>query len=64
MDGLRLKILRIKAGLHQYEVAAKIGIPATKLCETEGNRLRPSPELLGRILQVIKGKGNANKAPK
>lgn len=55
MEGIQLKILRIEAGLRQYEVAARVGVPATKLCEIEGGRRRPSPELLERILQVISG---------
>ncbi len=55
MKGLKLKILGIEAGLRQYEVAAKVGIPATKLCEIEVGRCQPSPELLERILKVIKG---------
>jgi len=55
MKGLELKITRIKAGLRQYEVAAKVGIPATKLCEIEAGRRKPSDELLQRILKAIKG---------
>jgi len=58
MKGLELKILRIQAGLRQYQVAAQADIPATKLCEIEGDRRQPSPELLQRILEVIKAKGN------
>ena len=55
MKGLELKITRIKAGLRQYELAAKVGIPATKLCEIEVGRRNPSDELVKRILQAIKG---------
>lgn len=55
MKGLELKVSRIKAGLRQYEVAAKVGIPATKLCEIEAGRRKPSDDLLRRILQVIEG---------
>ena len=62
MDGLKLKILRIEAGLRQYEVAAKVGIPATNLCEIEAGRRQPTDDLLGRILQVIKGNHNGNRA--
>jgi len=58
MKGLELKVSRIKAGLRQYEVAAKVGIPATKLCEIEAGRRKPSDELLKRILKAIKGKQN------
>ena len=62
MKGLRLKILRIEAGLRQYEVAAKVGIPATKLCEIEAGRRQPSNDLLERILRVIKGNHNGKRA--
>jgi len=55
MKGIKLKILRIEAGLRQYEVAAKVGIAATKLCEIETGRREPSEDLVQRILQVIKG---------
>ena len=53
--GLDLKIARLRAGLRQYEVAARVGVTATKLCEIEGGRRSPSPELLERILAVIQG---------
>ena len=60
MDGLKLKIMRIEAGLRQYQVAAKVGIPATKLCEIEAGRRQPSDDLLEHILQVIKGNHYGN----
>lgn len=52
--GLELKIARLRAGLKQYELAAKVGIAATQLCEIEAGRRELSPELLERILGVIK----------
>lgn len=51
---LDLKIARIKVGLKQYELAARVGIGPTKLCEIESGRREVSPELLERILEVIK----------
>lgn len=56
MDAIELKILRIKAGLRQYEVAASLGITQTKLSEIECGRVKPSSELLQRILEVIQTK--------
>jgi transcriptional regulator with XRE-family HTH domain len=53
MDSLELKIRRIQAGLQQYEVAARVGIPATKLCEIETGRRQPTPEFLDHIMAVI-----------
>ncbi len=52
-NGLGLKIARLRAGLKQYELAAKIGIASTQLCEIETGRREASPDLLERILKVI-----------
>lgn len=52
-QGLELKIARLRAGLKQYELAAKVGIASTQLCEIEAGRREVSPELLVRILGVI-----------
>jgi transcriptional regulator with XRE-family HTH domain len=51
--GVELKITRLRAGLKQYELAAKVGITQTKLSEIECGRLQPSPELLQRVLEAI-----------
>jgi len=51
--GLELKIARLRAGLKQYELAAKVGIAPTQLCEIETGRRELGPELLERILRVI-----------
>ena len=55
-EGVEIEVARIRAGLRQYEVATSVGILASRLSEIEAGRRRPSPELLERILQVIKGK--------
>jgi transcriptional regulator with XRE-family HTH domain len=55
MDAIELKILRIKARLRQYEVAARLGITQTKLSEIECGRIQPSPELLERNLGALEG---------
>ena len=57
-EGVELKIARIRAGLRQYQVAASVGILPNRLSEIEAGRRRPSPELLDRILRVIKGDNN------
>ncbi len=51
--GLELKIARLRAGLKQYELAAKVGIAPTQLCEIETGRRELPLELLERILTVI-----------
>ena len=55
INGLELKVLRIRAGLRQYELAAQLGITQTKLSEIECGRVQPSMELLQRILDIIQG---------
>ena len=57
--GIELKITRLRAGLKQYELAAKVGIAPTQLCEIETGRRELSPELLERILGVIKSSKEA-----
>jgi transcriptional regulator with XRE-family HTH domain len=54
-EGLELKIARLRAGLKQYELAAKVGIAPTQLCEIETGRRELPRELLNRILRVISG---------
>ena len=54
-NGLGLKIARLRAGLKQYELAAKVGIAPTQLCEIETGRREVPPDLLDRILEVIAG---------
>ena len=53
MNGFDLKIMRIRAGLRQYEVAAKVDLTAPRLCEIEAGRRKASDELLDRIARAI-----------
>ena len=52
--GLRLKIMRLKAGVLQYELAAKLGIHPSRLSEIESGRRTPSPELVERLMQIVR----------
>lgn len=52
-SGLELKIARLRASLKQYELAAKLGISTTQLCEIETRRRQPSPELAEKIRRVL-----------
>lgn len=45
------------------ELAAKLGIAATQLCEIETGRREVSPEVLERILGVIKSNIEAEEQP-
>lgn len=53
MRGLELKLRRIKTGLKQYEVAARVGISASRLCEIELGRRKVSPDLMARICKAL-----------
>jgi len=55
LEGMEIKIARIRAGLRQYEVAMNVRISPSRLCEIEAGRRQPSPELRERILQAIQG---------
>lgn len=57
MQGLELKIARIRAGLYQYEVAARVGIPQTTLCEIELGKATPTPGLVERITRAVEELG-------
>ena len=60
-EGVEIRIARIRAGVRQYEVAMSVGISPARLSEIEAGRRRPSPELLERILAVIRGGHNGDK---
>ena len=51
--GLNIKIKRLHAGLKQYELAAKLGIAPTQLCEIETGRKKPSKELLQKLQTIL-----------
>ena len=53
MQGIDLKIARIKAGKKQYEVAAELGICPTKLSRIELGKDPVCPKLAERILAAI-----------
>lgn len=53
MNGEDLKLARILKHISQYEVAAKLGIPAPKLSEIEHGKCQLSPEMRERILKAI-----------
>jgi transcriptional regulator with XRE-family HTH domain len=53
IDGMELKLRRIRAGLRQYRVAQELGIPPSILCDYENGR-KPIPPRRGqRILAAI-----------
>lgn len=57
MNGLDLKVARLKANLKQYEMANLVGIPQTRIWEFETNRRVPAPEILQRIRRILADRG-------
>ena len=51
--GLRLRMLRLKAGLRQFEVAAQLGMHPGRLSEIECGRREATPEQMERLLRVL-----------
>ena len=53
VKGLELKIIRLRVGIRQYDLAARLGILPNRLSEIESGRREPSPELLTQLLQIL-----------
>lgn len=53
MEGIDIKVARLRAGMKQYELAAELGICQTKLSEIECGRRELSGELLEQIMRVL-----------
>ena len=53
-DGFNLKLARLKAGIKQYELAAKVGISPVQLCEIERGRREVTTELYEKIIAAIR----------
>jgi transcriptional regulator with XRE-family HTH domain len=54
-DGMRLKLLRVRAGVRQYKVAQALGIPPSVLCDWEAGR-RPLPPGMGDRVEAAIGR--------
>jgi len=64
MDGIELKILRIRAGIRAYELARRLGMSESALSRIETGRRQPSPELTERIAGALNTPGSpADKVP-
>lgn len=46
---------RLRLGLKQYQLAARLGVPQTIIYEIEVGKRQLSPELEHKISQVLKG---------
>jgi transcriptional regulator with XRE-family HTH domain len=49
VDGIDIKIARIRAGVRAYELAHRIGLSESALSRIETGRKQPTPELVERI---------------
>jgi len=54
IDGLKLKIIRIRLGLKQQEVAYLAGMTNSRLCGIELERFRPTDEQLNEICRILR----------
>jgi transcriptional regulator with XRE-family HTH domain len=54
MDGIDIRIARIRAGLKQYEVAQRAGLRPDQLSLIENNRAALTPETLARIGEALR----------
>lgn len=48
-----LIVMRLKAGLKQYEIAAVMGISPTIICDIERGRRSITPEIVKHIREAI-----------
>ncbi len=53
VPGIELKICRIRAGVPQYKLAQRLGIPSTILCDLENGRRRLTETRYRDIVAVL-----------
>ena len=53
VKGLSIKIARLKVGLRQYDLAALLGIPPSRLSEFESGRRKLAPDIIEQILKIL-----------
>ena len=61
MNGLDLKVLRIRSGLRQYELAARLGLSPSHLSLVENGRRPLEPGLAQQAVTALTA-GNTNAA--
>ena len=55
MTGMDLKMLRIRAGLRQYELAAQLGMNPSRLSMVENGRVPLEPDVASRAAIMLSG---------
>jgi transcriptional regulator with XRE-family HTH domain len=64
VDGIELKILRIRAGVRAYELAHRLGMSESALSRIETGRKEPSAKLVARINKALSAAGSpADRVP-
>lgn len=53
MDNFELILLRLKAGLKQYELAQLLGMSPTIVCDLERGRRPVTPQIEKQIVEAI-----------
>ena len=62
MERFDLILMRLKAGLKQYELAQFLGVPPTIICDLERGRRPITPEVEKRIKEAINAVPNGEAA--
>jgi ribosome-binding protein aMBF1 (putative translation factor) len=52
-DGFDVLVARRKAGLKQYQLAARLGVSHTVVCDIERGRRSVSPEMAERLREAL-----------
>ena len=63
MDGLEIKIARIRAGVRAYDLAQRVGLSESALSRIETGRKQPSPEVAARITEALSTAGSPGRVP-
>jgi transcriptional regulator with XRE-family HTH domain len=58
VDGIEIKIARIRAGVRAYELAQRLGLSESALSRIETGRKEPSQELVARINDALSVAGS------
>ena len=54
MDGLELKLARVRLGLTQYELGQKLGVHPSRLSEMESGKREVTPAVVEALEQLKK----------
>lgn len=53
VKGLDIKIARLKVGMRQYDLAARLGISPSRLSEIESGRRKLAPKMVKRLFKIL-----------